>query len=186
MKTDAKLIRCSWCSDDEDYIKYHDTEWGVPLHGDKKLFELLTLEGAQAGLSWLTVLKRRPGYRRAFNDFDIVSVSKFNDSKISKLLTDTGIIRNKLKIMSVIKNAQAILEIQKEFGSLDNYFWNYVNNVTLKKSDKKSRNVSVLMSKDLKKRGMNFVGPTICYSFMQSNGMINDHDSICFRYKQLV
>ena len=187
MSSTDNLIRCFWCTDDPDYIKYHDSQWGVPLHDDQELFELLTLEGAQAGLSWLTVLKRRNNYRRAFYDFDILKVSKLKDKQIARLMVDEGIIRNKLKILSVIKNASVILDIQRNYGSFDNYLWQYVGEKSLNNTQaKKAREISVLMSKDLKKRGMNFVGPTICYSFIQANGMVNDHSNNCFRYSQLV
>lgn len=186
MPSTDNLTRCSWCTVDPDYIKYHDKQWGVPLHDDQKLFELLTLEGAQAGLSWLTILKRRKGYKKAFYDFDITKVSKLKIKDIDRLMTDDGIIRNKLKILSVIKNAQAILNIQKEYGSFNNYLWQYTDNKSLKNTQtKKAEEISAVMSKDLKKRGMNFVGPTICYSFIQANGMINDHSKNCFRYSQL-
>jgi DNA-3-methyladenine glycosylase I len=186
MSSTVDLVRCSWCTTDPDYIKYHDLEWGVPLHGDQKLFELLTLEGAQAGLSWLTILKKREGYRRAFDGFNIKKVSNFKTKVIDQLINNNEIIRNKLKILSTIKNAQVILDIQKTHGSFDNYLWQYVDNKPLDRNQsKKANEISVLLSKDLKKRGMNFVGPTICYAFMQSSGMFSDHSKYCFRYRQL-
>ena len=191
MKTSTDLVRCKWCTKDEIYIKYHDLEWGVPLHNDQKLFELLVLEGAQAGLSWLTVLKRRQSYRNAFNNFNISQVSRFGKTQINQLMTDSGIIRNRLKILSVIKNAQSMLRIQKEFGSFDNYLWQYVRNIPISHGDinnsllDNSKNIASSLSKDLREQGMNFVGPTICYAFMQANGMVNDHSTNCFRYKQL-
>ena len=186
MAQSDNLVRCSWCSDDPDYIKYHDQQWGVPLHDDRELFELLTLEGAQAGLSWLTVLKRRDGYKKAFYNFDIKKVAGLKTKDIDKIIGNPGIIRNKLKILSAIKNAVVILDIQKTYGSFNNYLWQYVNNKTLNnKQADKAKEISVLISKDLKRRGMNFVGPTICYSFIQANGMFNDHSTSCFRYKQL-
>ncbi len=185
------LTRCDWCGDDELYAAYHDKEWGVPLHDDQLLFELLTLEGAQAGLSWLTVLRKRKGYRQAFANFDIKTVADFNEIKIKKLMNNPEIIRNRLKIMSVISNAKAIITIQKEFGSFDSYLWEYVNGKTIQnkisnlKDLPSSSFVALRLSKDLKNRGMNFVGPTICYSFMQATGMVNDHIEECFRFKQL-
>jgi len=189
MKTSIDLVRCEWCTQDDIYKQYHDLEWGVPLHDDQKLFELLSLEGAQAGLSWLTVLKKRTGYRNAFNDFKINRVSKLSESKINELISNPSIIRNKLKVNSVVKNAQGILQIQKEFGSFDNYLWQYVGNKPIDNKgvkNSKSEDIAKQLSKDLKKRGMNFIGPTICYAFMQANGMINDHALDCFRYKQLL
>jgi len=189
MKTNNDLARCEWCTQDDIYIKYHDLEWGVPLHDDQKLFELLSLEGAQAGLSWLTVLKKRPGYRTAINNFNINQVSKFKDSKINELINNPEIIRNKLKVNSVVKNALGVLQIQKEFGSFDEYLWRYVGYKPIDNKgtqNPRAVDISNQLSKDLKKRGMNFIGPTICYAFMQSNGMINDHALNCYRYKQLL
>jgi DNA-3-methyladenine glycosylase I len=186
-----KLSRCSWCGDEEPYVSYHDKEWGVPLHDDQKLFELIILEGAQAGLSWITVLKRRDGYRQAFDNFVITKVARFDEKKIAKLMDDPGIIRNRLKISSAIKNAQAVLTIQKEFDSLDKYLWQFVKNKPVQHKFKQLSDlpavddIAIEMSKDLKKRGLNFVGPTICYAFMQSTGMVNDHMITCFRYKEL-
>ncbi len=190
MKTDDILNRCSWCTSDSLYINYHDKEWGVPLHDDQKLFELLTLEGAQAGLSWLTVLKKREAYKLAFNDFNIELVSKYDETKLKQIQLNGGIIRNRLKIKSVVGNAKVILSIQNQFGSFNSYLWGYVRNQTITIKDQrhtslKAVKLATILSKDLKKRGMNFVGPTICYAFMQANGMINDHSRNCFRFDQL-
>ena len=181
--------RCEWAKE-EPNITYHDKEWGKPQHDDQKLFEFLILEGAQAGLSWVTILNRREGYRKAFSNFDPNKVSKFNQLKITKLLKDESIIRNKLKISSAINNAKQFLAIQKEFGTFDNYVWGFVNHEPIKNKFKKlsdlpaSTEISEKLSKDLKKRGFNFVGPTICYAFMQAVGMVNDHTSGCFLYQK--
>lgn len=178
--------RCEWATE-EPNLSYHDTEWGVPQHDDQKLFEFLILEGAQAGLSWVTILKRREGYRKAFANFDAKKVAKFNEKKISLLLKDESIIRNKLKINSAINNAKQFLKIQKEFGTFDKYIWSFVDHKPIKNKFKKlsdlpsSTMVSEKMSTDLKKRGFNFVGPTICYALMQAIGMVNDHTTGCFR-----
>jgi DNA-3-methyladenine glycosylase I len=185
MSASDNLVRCSWCTGDLDYIKYHDNEWGVPLHDDKKLFELLTLEGAQAGLSWLTVLKKRDAYREVFYGFNIKKVSNLTNKDLNKLMASKGIIRNKLKILSVVKNAHVVWDIQKNYGSFNNYLWRYVDHIALNKNQiKKANAVAILLSKDLKKRGMNFVGPTICFAFIQANGMSNDHSKNCFRYNK--
>ena len=181
--------RCEWAKE-EPNITYHDMEWGKPQHDDKKLFEFLILEGAQAGLSWITILKRRDGYRKAFSNFDALKVSKYNKKQIEKLLKDESIIRNKLKIISAINNAKQFLKIQKEYGSFDNYLWGFVNHKPLKNSFKKhsdlptSTTISEKLSQDLKKHGFNFVGPTICYAFMQAIGMVNDHTSDCPLYQK--
>lgn len=178
--------RCEWATE-EPNLSYHDTEWGVPQHDDQKLFEFLILEGAQAGLSWVTILKRREGYRKAFANFDAKKVAKFNEKKISLLLKDESIIRNRLKINSAINNAKQFLKIQKEFGTFDKYLWSFVDHKPIKNKFKKlsdlpsSTVVSEKMSADLKKRGFNFVGPTICYALMQAIGMVNDHTTGCFR-----
>jgi len=178
--------RCEWATE-EPNLSYHDTEWGVPQHDDQKLFEFLILEGAQAGLSWVTILKRREGYRKAFANFDAKKVAKFNEKKISLLLKDESIIRNRLKINSAINNAKQFLKIQKEFGTFDKYLWRFVDHKPIKNKFKKlsdlpsSTVVSEKMSADLKKRGFNFVGPTICYALMQAIGMVNDHTTGCFR-----
>ena len=181
--------RCEWAKD-EPNITYHDKEWGRPQHNDQKLFEFLILEGAQAGLSWSTILKRRTGYTKAFSDFDALAVSKYTQKRVEKLLKDESIIRNKLKINSAINNAKQFLKIQKEFGSFDNYLWGFVNHKPIKNKFKKlsdlpaSTEISEKLSDDLKKRGFNFVGPTICYALMQAIGMVNDHTVSCFRYQK--
>jgi len=185
------MKRCQWAGDDPIYIEYHDKEWGVPVHDDKKLFEFIILEGAQAGLSWLTILKRRENYRKAFADFDPEKVARFNEKKINELLTDSGIIRNKLKIRSAVSNAQAFLKIQEEFGSFDTYSWQFVggkckvNKVKTIKEIPATSEESDALSKDLKKRGFKFVGSTIIYAHMQAVGMVNDHTTDCFRYREL-
>lgn len=186
------IFRCKWCSDDPLYIHYHDTEWGVPVHDDRHLFEMLILEGAQAGLSWITVLKKRDSYRNAFDNFDIHAVSNYDQQKIDKLLGNPGIIRNKLKINAAIKNARAVIDIQKEFGTFDAYIWKWVDNAPIINTYKTLTDIPVQteiseqLSKDLKKRGMSFVGPTIIYAFMQAIGMVNDHETGCFRYNELI
>jgi len=184
-------IRCKWCTNDPLYIEYHDNEWGIPIHDDQLLFELLILEGAQAGLNWLTVLKKRQNYRKAFDAFDPKIVSNYTQSDIDRLMADPGIVRNRLKIESAIKNAQGILTIQEEFGSFDTYLWHYVQESPIQNAWRSIKDIpaeteiSKQMSKDLKKRGFNFVGPTICYAFMQAIGMVNDHTVDCFRYDEL-
>ena len=181
--------RCEWAKD-EPNITYHDKEWGRPQHNDQILFEFLILEGAQAGLSWTTILKRRDGYRKAFSNFDVLKVSKYTQKHVEKLLKDESIIRNKLKINSTINNAKQFLKIQEEFDSFDNYLWEFVNFKQIKNKFKKlsdlpaSTEISEKLSQDLKKRGFNFVGPTICYALMQATGMVNDHTSECFLYKK--
>ena len=181
--------RCGWAKD-EPNTTYHDDEWGTPQHDDQKLFEFLILEGAQAGLSWTTILNRRAGYRKAFSDFDANKVSKYTQKRVDKLLQDESIIRNKLKINSAINNAKLFLKIQDEFGSFDKYLWGFVNGKPIKNKFKKyseipaTSEISEKLSKDLKKRGFNFVGPTICYALMQAIGMVNDHTSECFLYKK--
>lgn len=183
--------RCNWSTSDPIYIDYHDKEWGVPVHDDRLLFEFLILEGAQAGLSWITILRKRENYRKAFDNFDPVKVSKYSDKKVAKLLKNEGIIRNKLKIHAAIQNAKSFLEVQKEYGSFNNYIWKFVDNkpkinhwTHLKEIPAKTF-PSDLMSKSLKKRGFKFVGSTICYAFMQAVGMVNDHTTDCFRYKEI-
>lgn len=187
----TEINRCKWCEKDPIYIKYHDKEWGVPIHDDEKLFEFLILESAQAGLSWLTILKRREGYRNAFANFDPKVVARFSDKKIEELLLDSGIIRNRLKVNAAITNAQAFLNIQETFGSFDQYAWQFVEGkrvvnrwktlaeipATTKESD--------AFSKDLKERGFKFVGSTIMYAHMQAVGMVNDHLINCFRHNQV-
>jgi len=183
--------RCDWSGAEPIYVDYHDKEWGVPVHDDRMHFEMIILDGAQAGLSWITILKRRDSYREAFDNFDAVKVSRYNDKKVEKLLTNPGIIRNRLKVNSAVKNAQAFLKIQEEFGSFDDYIWQFVNHKTIQNKWKKMAELpaktaeSDAMSKDLKKRGFSFVGSTICYAYMQAAGMINDHTADCFRYKEV-
>lgn len=176
-----KKERCPWCNTDPIYIEYHDHEWGVPVHDDKKLFEFLILEGAQAGLSWLTILKRRKGYKKAFANFNVKKVANFSDEKVEELLLDPGIIRNRLKVKSAVNNAKLFLQIQKEFGSFDHYCWQFVDNKTIVNKWEKISDIpatskeSDAFSKDLKKRGFKFVGSTIIYAFMQAVGMVDDH-----------
>ena len=183
-------VRCTWCGSDPLYIRYHDEEWGIPVHDDQKLFEMLILEGAQAGLSWITVLKKRENYRKAFDDFNVLKVSRYSEKKITKLLENPGIIRNRLKVNSTVTNAKTFLEVQKEFGSFGKYIWQFVGGKTILNNFNKLSNlpaktdISDVMSKDLKKRGFKFVGSTICYAFMQATGMVNDHTTDCFRYKK--
>ena len=182
--------RCPWAKD-ELSIRYHDTEWGVPLHDDRGLFELLILEGAQAGLSWITILKKRPAYRKAFDRFDARKVARYDEAKVAALLADDGIVRNRLKIRAAVQNAQAFLAVQKEFGSFDRYVWQFVGgqplDSRLKRSDQLPARTerSDALSKDLLKRGFKFAGSTICYAFMQATGMVNDHLVSCYRYKEL-
>ncbi len=185
--------RCDWVAGQfPQYIKYHDEEWGVPVHDDRKHFEFLILEGAQAGLSWSTILKRRDGYRAAFADFMVEEVAKFDQKKIDVLLMDKGIIRNKLKVQSAVTNAQAFLEVQKEFGSFDQYIWSFVDNKPIVQGWTKMSQIpattkeSDALSKDLKKRGFKFVGSTIIYVHMQACGLVNDHTTDCFRYQEIV
>jgi DNA-3-methyladenine glycosylase I len=186
------MKRCEWAGSEPLYVAYHDQEWGVPQHDDRKLFEMLILEGAQAGLSWSTILKKREDYRKAFEDFDPQKVAEFDESKIAELLKDTGIVRNRLKINAAVQNAKALLEVQDEFGSFDKYIWEFVGGEPRVNTWKSLGEIpaqtaeSEAMSKDLKKRGFRFVGPTICYAFMQAVGMVNDHVVHCFRYQQLV
>lgn len=181
--------RCHWCTSDPLYIKYHDEEWGVPLHDDTRLFEMLILEGAQAGLSWLTILKRRESYRKAFDRFDAKKIANYDKKKVAVLLKDPGIIRNRLKIAATIDNAHAYLEVKKEFGTFDRYIWSFVGGKPQRNPRKGQTPLPTqtpeaeAMSKDLKKRGFRFVGPTICYAFMQAVGMVNDHAPDCFRFK---
>jgi DNA-3-methyladenine glycosylase I len=180
--------RCPWCGDDPLYREYHDHEWGVPLHEDVRLFEMLTLEGAQAGLSWLTVLRKRESYRRAFAGFDPLKVAAFNEDDIVRLLADPGIVRNRLKIASTITNARAVLEVQNRYGSLDRYLWSFVGGAPIRNSWSTmcevpaSTKLSDTMSKELKRLGFRFVGSTICYAFMQATGMVNDHLTGCARH----
>ena len=183
--------RCEWCGNDPLYVAYHDNEWGLPIHDDQLLFEFLILEGAQAGLNWLTILKKRENYRKSFDAFDPQIVANYTQVDIDRLMADEGIVRNRLKIESAIKNAQGVLKIQKEFGSFDAYLWAYVDGTpivnrwdSLEDIPVKTE-ISETMSKDLKKRGFNFVGPTICYAFMQAIGMVNDHTIDCFKHEEI-
>ena len=183
--------RCGWCGSDSLYVAYHDKEWGVPVHDDRLLFELLLLEGAQAGLSWLTVLKKREYYRKAFAHFDCERIARYTSQDIDRLLLDPGIVRNRLKIEASIKNARGVLAIREEFGSLAAFLWRYVDGIPIQNAWENLAAIpaqtkeSQSMSKDLKKRGFNFVGSTICYAFMQATGMVNDHVTSCFRYREI-
>ena len=185
------MIRCEWSRSDLLYITYHDQEWGVPVHDDRLLFEFLILEGAQAGLSWLTILKKRDNYRKAFDGFDFDRVAKYSETDLKRLLADSGIVRNHLKLESAIKNAQGVLDIREEYGSLDSYLWRFVDGTPIQNAWNSmaelpaKTELSEAISKDLKKRGFNFVGPTICYAFMQAVGMVNDHSTDCFRYQEI-
>ena len=174
--------RCSWVTDDEIYIKYHDDEWGIPTHDDKELFEMLVLESFQAGLSWITILKKRENFRKAFDEFDVVKVARYDDSKIEELRSNEGIIRHKGKITSAINNAKVFIEIQKEFGSFDEYIWGFTDGEIIKAEFKTESELSKKISKDLKKRGMKFVGPTIIYSYLESIGIIDNHQENCFKF----
>ena len=187
----TNLIRCAWAGDDPLYQHYHDEEWGVPTHDDRQLFEMLNLEGAQAGLSWITILRKRENYRAAFDNFDAATIVRYDDAKIAALLDNPGIVRNRLKINGVVKNARAFLAVQDEFGSFDAYIWRFVDGAPIVNAWASMSQLPALtdeataMSKDLKKRGFTFVGPTICYAFMQACGLVNDHTTDCFRYAQL-
>ncbi|MCF8297046.1 MAG: DNA-3-methyladenine glycosylase I [Saprospiraceae bacterium] len=184
--------RCTWPGANELMIKYHDEEWGVPLHDDNKLFEFVLLDSFQAGLSWSTILKKRENFRKAFDNFDYKKIAKYNEMKINELLQNAGIIRNKLKIKATITNAQNFIKIQNEFGSFDKYIWQFVDFKTIQNKCKEFKDIPVTtaesdaMSKDLKKRGFKFVGSTICYAFMQAAGMVNDHTVDCFRCKEII
>ena len=186
-----KKIRCGWVGEEPLMRDYHDNEWGVPVHDDRELFEFLILEGAQAGLSWSTILKRREGYQQVFANFDPQKVAKYSESDFERLVQDKRIIRNKLKIKSAINNARQFLEVQKEFGSFSNYIWQFVDNKAIQNEFSSlseipaSTPLSIDISKDLKRRGFNFVGPTICYAFLQSVGIVNDHITSCYRYEQI-
>jgi len=183
--------RCQWPENSTELmISYHDDEWGNPVHDDNHLFEVLILDGAQAGLSWNTILNKRENYRKAFDNFDVKKVAKYNSKKIEKLLQNEGIVRNRLKVNSAVRNAKVFIEIQKEFGSFDKYIWGFVNGKPIKNKVKRmsdipiSTELSDVISADLKKRGMNFVGSTIIYAVMQAIGLVNDHETSCFRYKK--
>ena len=183
--------RCSWCGTDPLYVAYHDEEWGVPVHDDRRLFEMLILEGAQAGLSWRTILKKRQNYRAAFDGFEPQKVAAYKDADLERLLKDPGIVRNRLKVQSAVKNARGVLEIQEQFGSFDAFLWGYVDGQPIQNAWRQMREIpaktelSDRLSKDLKKRGFSFVGSTICYAFMQAVGMVNDHVVDCFRYGEV-
>ncbi|HAK46725.1 MAG TPA: DNA-3-methyladenine glycosylase I [Spirochaeta sp.] len=183
--------RCDWCGDDPLYMKYHDEDWGVPVHDERLHFEMLTLEGAQAGLSWLTILRRRENYRKAFDNFDVKKVAAYDEEKILSLLKNPGIIRNKLKVRSTVSNARVFIEVQEEFGSFDKYIWKFTGGKTIVHRFKTMSELPVTspesdaMSKDLKKRGFKFCGSTICYAHMQSIGIVNDHLTSCFRYNEV-
>ena len=188
----APRRRCAWTEGSgPDMLRYHDMEWGVPVHDDMRLFEFLTLEGAQAGLSWKTILERRDGYRRAFVGFDARKVARFTSGDVRRLLNDASIIRNRSKIESTVENARRFLEVKAEFGSFDRYIWQFTGGRPIQSGFKKIQDLpaqtreSQNMSRDLKKRGFRFVGPTICYAFMQAVGMVNDHTTDCFRYREI-
>jgi DNA-3-methyladenine glycosylase I len=184
------LTRCPWARD-ELSIAYHDAEWGLPQHGERALFELLILEGAQAGLSWITILKKREAYRKAFDRFDPRKVARYDDARVAALLANEGIVRNRLKINAAVRNARAFLDVQKEFGSFDAYIWKFTGGKPLRSRRREMKDVparsqeSDAMSKDLLRRGFTFVGSTICYAFMQATGMVNDHLITCFRYREV-
>ncbi|MEF3304039.1 DNA-3-methyladenine glycosylase I [Paenibacillus sp. GYB003] len=185
------IVRCGWVNDSQLYIDYHDREWGVPVHDDNALFERLVLEGAQAGLSWYTILRKREHYREAFDRFDPAKVAAYDERKIEELMGNPGIVRNRLKIRSAVRNAVAVLDVQREFGSFDAYLWSFVGGSPIRNSWKQLADVpaktpiSDAMSKDLKKRGFSFVGSTICYALMQATGMVQDHVVTCFRHREL-
>jgi DNA-3-methyladenine glycosylase I len=184
-------VRCAWPGDDPLYRAYHDEEWGVPLHDDRRLFEFLTLEGAQAGLSWITILRKRGNYRAAFDGFDPARIARYDANKIESLLQDAGIVRNRLKVQSAVINAQKFLDVQDEFGSFDSFIWQFTGGVPKQNKWRSLTEIpastpeSDAMSKELKQRGFKFVGSTICYAHMQATGMVNDHTTNCFRHKEL-
>jgi DNA-3-methyladenine glycosylase I len=187
----SHIIRCAWPGDDPLYVAYHDEEWGVPVYNDQALFAKLLLDGAQAGLSWITILRKRENYYAAFDDFDPEKMACYDDAKIAELLTNPGIVRNKLKVNAFVKNAQAYLKLQEEWGSFSDYLWGFVERKPIVNTWKTMTDLPATsaeaeaMSKDLKKRGFSFVGPTICYAFMQAVGMVNDHTVDCFRFAEL-
>ena len=186
------MNRCTWAGSDPLYLSYHDIEWGTPVHDDRTLFEFLLLEGAQAGLSWITILRKRENYRLAFDQFDPVKVAQYGDEKIAELLGNPGIVRNRLKIHSAVQNARSFLKVQEEFGSFDRYIWSFVDGRPKHSAFESLSQIpartpeSDVLSKDLVRRGFKFVGPTICYAHMQATGMVNDHTVDCFRYSQLM
>ena len=187
----SEKVRCGWCGTDPLYVKYHDEEWGVPVKDDKTMFEFLLLETFQAGLSWITILRKRENFRKAFDDFDYKKIAKYDQAKIDSLLQNEGIIRNKLKVNSAVTNAKAYMEIQKEFGSFTDYIWGFVNHEPIKniwqthKDAPATSAESDALSKDLKKRGFKFVGSTVVYAHMQATGMVNDHIEDCFRFHEV-
>lgn len=191
MPSELGQERCPWCAGSAEYVAYHDAEWGVPEHDDRRLFEFLVLEGAQAGLSWLTILRKRERYRLAFAAFDPVRVARFGARQVERLMQDEGIVRNRLKVESAVRNARAFLAVQAEFGSFDAYVWRFVDGTPKQNRWRRMAQVpastaqSDAMSKDLKRRGFNFVGSTICYAFMQAVGMVNDHLVDCFRWREV-
>ncbi len=186
-----ELMRCGWCGNDPLYIRYHDTEWGVPVTDDRSLFEFLVLEGAQAGLSWITILKKRESYRQAFDNFEALKVAAYTEAQIAQLAVNPGIIRNRRKIEAAILNARAFLKVQEEFGSFAKYLWSFVNHKPILNNWETLRDVpaqtieSQTLSRDLQRRGFKFVGPTICYALMQAVGMVNDHTIDCFRHDEI-
>jgi len=188
-RMNAQIIRCPWCGTDPLYVEYHDREWGVPVHDDRTLFEFIVLEGAQAGLSWLTVLRKRENYRRALHGYDIARIAAYNEADMARLMADPGIVRNRLKVESLVKNARGALAVIEQFGSLDAYFWGFVDHAPIINSPQRMQDVparsalSDALSKDLKKRGFNFVGSTIMYAFMQAVGMVDDHLTGCFKHR---
>lgn len=190
-KAGSTPTRCDWAGSDPLYIEYHDTEWGVPAHDDRHLFEMLVLEGAQAGLAWITILRKRENYRRAFDGFDIDKVARYSTRRVEKLLADPGIVRNRMKVEAAVMNARAALDVIEEHGSLDGYLWDFVDGTPIVNRWKSMKElpaetpVSKAMSRALKQRGFKFVGPTICYAFMQAVGMVNDHVTRCFRYGEV-
>ena len=183
------MNRCEWAGDDPLMVAYHDTEWGVPSHDDRHLYEMLTLEGAQAGLSWTTILRKRAGYRKAFAGFDAARVARYGPGRIERLLADPGIVRNRLKVESAVDNAARVLEVQSEFGSFDAYLWGWVDGEPVRSSHRRLADLpaetalSRQLSRDLKRRGFRFVGPTVCYALMQAVGLVNDHITSCYRYE---
>jgi DNA-3-methyladenine glycosylase I len=191
MASGKKKSRCEWAGSDPLYLSYHDEEWGIPVHDDRKLFEMLILEGAQAGLAWITILRKRENYRNAFDDFDPNKIAKYTDRRLEKLLGDEGIVRNRLKVLAARTNARAFLEVQRVFGSFDAYLWRFVGGKPIQNRWTKLADLptttpeSDALSKDLKKKGFKFVGSTICYAYMQAVGMVNDHVVTCFRHRPL-
>jgi len=190
---EAKLVtRCGWPSEDALMIAYHDEEWGVPLHDDRKLFEFMVLDAVQAGLSWRTVLHKRENYRKALHDFEAARIARYKDKDVARLLSDAGLVRNRLKMAAIVENARQFLAVQKEFGTFDNFIWQFTGGKTIVNRFKTMKEIPAMspeaeaMSKELKTRGFKFVGPTICYAFMQAAGMVNDHTMDCFRYKELL